>query len=92
MDASQARQQTQDAIANQFSQLEDMVMGKISDAVKRGDYSVMVSVSGKSAGAKSALLEMLRAAGYSVKESDSGDQRDYGYVTISWLTPPEVSE
>ena len=92
MDASQARQQTQDMIAQQFSDLEDMVMGKISDAVKRGDYSVMVSLSGKSSGAQSALREMLRASGYTLQEPTSGDQRDYGYVTISWLTPPELAE
>lgn len=91
MDASQARQQTQDTIAAQFSQLEDMVMGKISDAVKRGDYSVMVSLSGKSSGAQSALREMLIAAGYTLKDS-TGDQRDYGYVTISWLTQPDPAE
>lgn len=91
MDANQARQQTQDTIAAQFSQLEDMVMGKISDATKRGDYSVMVQLSGKSPAAQSALREMLIASGYTLKDS-TGDQRDYGYVTISWLTPPDVTE
>lgn len=91
MNADQARQQTQDTIAQQFSELEDMVMGKISEAVKRGEYSVMVSLSGKSRGAQSVLREMLIASGYTLKDS-TGDQRDYGYVTISWLTAPEVSE
>ena len=91
MDANQARQQTQATISAQFSQLEGMVMDKISDAVKRGDYSVMVKLSGKSPTAQSALREMLVAAGYTLKDS-TGDQRDYGYVTISWLTPPEVTE
>lgn len=91
MDANQARQQTQDTIAAQFSQLEDMVMGKISDATKRGDYSVMVQLSGKSPAAQSALREMLIASGYTLKDS-TGDQRDYGYVIISWLTPPDVTE
>ena len=67
MDANQARQQTQDTISTQFSQLEDMVMGKISDATKRGDYSVMVQLSGKSPAAQSALREMLVAAGYTLK-------------------------
>ena len=84
MDANQARQQTQATISAQFSQLEGMVMDKISDAVKRGDYSVMVQLSGKSPAAQSALREMLRAAGYTLKEPTSVDQRDYGYVTISW--------
>lgn len=84
MDASQARKQTQDTIAVQFSELEDMVMGKINEAAKRGDYSVMVQLSGKSVAAQSALREMLRAAGYTLKEPTSVDQRDYGYVTISW--------
>ena len=84
MDANQARQQTQATISAQFSQLEEMVMDKISDAVKRGDYSVMVQLSGKSVAAQSALREMLRAAGYTLKEPTSVDQRDYGYVTISW--------
>lgn len=84
MDASQARKQTQDTIAVQFSELEDMVMGKINEATKRGDYSVMVQLSGKSVAAQSALREMLRAAGYTLKEPTSVDQRDYGYVTISW--------
>lgn len=84
MDASQARKQTQDTIAVQFSELEDMVMGKINEAAKRGDYSVMVQLSGKSVAAQSALREMLVAAGYTLKEPTSVDQRDYGYVTISW--------
>ena len=84
MDASQARKQTQDTIAVQFSELEDMVMGKINEAAKRGDYSVMVQLSGKSVAAQSGLREMLRAAGYTLKEPTSVDQRDYGYVTISW--------
>lgn len=83
MDASQARQQTKKTIAVQFSELEDMVMGKINEAANRGDYSVMVQLSGKSMAVQSAMREMLRASGYTLKES-TGDQRDYGYVTISW--------
>lgn len=84
MDAQQARQQTKDAIDAQVRDLEAMVMEKISDAIKRGEYSVMVSIGGKGANAQSALRTYLTDSGYTLKESSGRDQRDYGYVTISW--------
>lgn len=83
MNAEQARQQTEETVAAQIADLQSFVMKKISDAVKRGDYSTMVSISGKSPAAHTGLRQLLLSDGYTIEES-SDDQRDYGYVTISW--------
>lgn len=82
--ANQARALTQKTIDAQLADLEKSIADKINEASRRGDFSVTVSLSSKSTAAQAALRKKLQEAGYTIKNQAGSDQRDYGYVTISW--------
>lgn len=84
LQANQARSLTQGSIDAQLADLEKAVVDKINEATRRGDFSVTVSLGSKSAAAQAALRKKLQDAGYTLKDPVGGDQRDYGYVTVSW--------
>lgn len=90
--AADAWAQTQQTIAERTASAESKIMVKINDAILRGDHTVMLSIGTETTNVQATLRQALTAAGYSVTDHASADQRDYGYITISWLTaqPPEV--
>lgn len=82
--ANQVRALMQETIDTQLTDLEKAVANTINEAARRGDSSVTVSLSSKSSAAQTAFRKKLQDAGYIVKDPPSRDQRDYGYINISW--------
>lgn len=87
--AAEAREATHNAIMNDTQDAISKTLEKINRAITEGSYSVSISITTYSATVRSELVSQLRAARYEVT---AWDQRDYGYYTVSWLTPPVKTE
>ena len=84
LNAAEANSRTHEMINKNLEELDKKITEKINDAIRRGEFSVMYSLSGNSPSVQNAIRQRLKDAGFTLKESEGGDQRDYGYVTISW--------
>lgn len=87
--AAEAREATRNAIMNDTQDAISKTLEKINRAITEGSYSVSISITAYSSTVRSELVSQLRAAGYEVTDQD---QRDCGYYTVSWLTPPVQTE
>ena len=90
--AEEARASTKNTIENDTQDAISKTLEKINRAIHEGSYSVTISITSYSAAVRTELVSQLRAAGYEVTDQGTQDQRDYGYYTVSWLTPPEETE
>lgn len=90
--AAEANASTKNTIESDAQTAISRCLEQINRAITEGKYEVSISLSSYSSTVKNEVLTKFRAAGYEVRDQGAVDQRDYGYVTISWLTPPEVTE
>lgn len=90
--AAEAYASTKNTIANDTQDAISKTLEKINRAIQEGSYSVTISITSYTQTVRAELISQLRAAGYDVTDQGVTDQRDYGYYTISWLTPPGVTE
>lgn len=90
--AAEAREATHNAIMNDTQDAISKTLEKINRAITEGSYSVSISITAYSATVRSELVSQLRAAGYEVTDQGDQDPRNYGYYTVSWLTPPVKTE
>lgn len=90
--AAEAREATRNAVMNDTQDAISKTLEKINRAITEGGYSVTISIASYSNTVRSELTSQLRAAGYEVTDQGAADQRDYGYYTVSWLTPPTPAE
>lgn len=90
--AEEARSLTKNTIANDTQDAISKTLEKINRAITEGSYSVTISITSYSQAVRTELISQLRAAGYDVTDQSAVDQRDYGYYTVSWLTPPTPAE
>lgn len=90
--AAEANASTKNTIESDAQTAISRCLEQINRAITEGKYEVSISLSSYSSTVKNEVLTKFRAAGYEVRDQGAADQRDYGYVTISWLTPPEVTE
>ena len=80
--AEMARSQANSVIASEVAKAVELAEREIDKAASEGKFSTTLNLGKFNFDMRKSLFDMLNSAGYKIEQSS--DQRDFGYVNVSW--------